>query len=387
MLLGVQMQMMIGPAVPVPAPLAFVEALQDVQVTHSEAGRSVFQITFRIGRRGPVDLDYSLVGNPLLEPRNRVVLTVVFNGVPHVLSDGIITQRTINSSTTPGQSTISITGEDISLMMDLVQVRRPHAAQDEATRVRALLGTYSALLGGMPPIVIQPTSVDVPSPSAEVPSQASTDLEYIKLLGQRFNHEFFVKPGPAPLQNTAYWGPLPPPTSVIPQRVPLSVNMGPFSNVESLNFTHDALAPFAVLDTVPGEGNRSLPLVVPARVPHGRPLAARPAVPMRTELAHGSEGGESQAGVGYARAVVRAQSRVNRSHERTLTVRGEIESVRYGSLLHPRSLVNVRGAGLSNDGQYYVREVTHTLSVGSYKQSFSLSREGTTSTTPGVAGP
>lgn len=382
MLLGIQMQMMIGPAVPVPAPFALVDALTDVQVTHSETGRSGFQITFRAGRGGIVDLDYAITQNPLLEPMNRVVLVVVFNGTPRVLSDGVITQRTINSSSEPGQSTVSITGEDISLMMDLVQVRRPHAAQDEATRVRTLLATYSAFLG-VPPMVMPPVSLDVPSPTEEVPSQASTDLAYIRLLGQRFNHEFFVTPGPLPLQNTAYWGPLPPKTAVVPQRT-LSVNMGPLSTVDSMNFTQDTLAPFGVVDTVPGPENRSTPLIVPARVPSGLPLAARPATPWRTELAQSANtrtGGESQAGVGYERALVREQSRVNKSYERAVVATGDVDAVRYGAMLEPRALVSVRGAGLTNDGLYYVKQVTHKLSIGSYKQSFSLSREGTTSTT------
>jgi hypothetical protein len=47
-------------------------------------------------------------------------------------------------------------------------------------------------------------------------------------------------------------------------------------------------------------------------------------------------------------------------------------------------LVGVRGAGFAYDGFYYVNSVTHTLSRGSYKQSFSLSRDGLISNTPVV---
>jgi hypothetical protein len=47
-------------------------------------------------------------------------------------------------------------------------------------------------------------------------------------------------------------------------------------------------------------------------------------------------------------------------------------------------LVGVRGAGFSYDGSYLVKNVTHTIRGGSYKQSFSMTREGVGTTTPRV---
>jgi len=76
-LLGIQLTLLIGPTVAVPAPPPLLEALQNVEVTHSDDGQSGFQITFEIGRSGPADLlDYALVSNPLLKAFNRVVLIV-----------------------------------------------------------------------------------------------------------------------------------------------------------------------------------------------------------------------------------------------------------------------------------------------------------------------
>ena len=62
MLLGVHLTLLIGPTVAVPAPPILSEALQNVEVTHTDEGRSGFQITFQVGRSGPLDLlDYRLV--------------------------------------------------------------------------------------------------------------------------------------------------------------------------------------------------------------------------------------------------------------------------------------------------------------------------------------
>jgi hypothetical protein len=68
----------------------------------------------------------------------------------------------------------------------------------------------------------------------------------------------------------------------------------------------------------------------------------------------------------------------------SVTASGTIDTARYGHALKARRLVGVRGAGLSYDGFYYVRGVTHTIERGSYTQQFRLSREGTVSLTPAV---
>ena len=39
---------------------------------------------------------------------------------------------------------------------------------------------------------------------------------------------------------------------------------------------------------------------------------------------------------------------------------GELDIARYGDILRARSTVFVRGAGLTNDGIYYVKSVTHS---------------------------
>jgi len=68
-----------------------------------------------------------------------------------------------------------------------------------------------------------------------------------------------------------------------------------------------------------------------------------------------------------------------------VTARGELDVLRYGTVLKPRRLVGVRGAGTAYDGLYYVKNVTHKVKAGEYKQSFELSRNGLISTVPQVA--
>ncbi len=124
-LLGVRLTLMIGPTVAVPAPPTVADALQSVEVTESDQGRSGFQLTFSTGRSGPEGLiDHALLLNPLLRPFNRVIVMIVLDVLPVVLMDGIITHQQLSPGDDPGTSTITVTGEDVSVMMDLVEKER-----------------------------------------------------------------------------------------------------------------------------------------------------------------------------------------------------------------------------------------------------------------------
>ena len=85
-----------------------------------------------------------------------------------------------------------------------------------------------------------------------------------------------------------------------------------------------------------------------------------------------------------ARARIRAQGMVDQSYDEVVTANGQLDALRYNGLLNPRGLVGLRGVGKTYDGLYYVKSVTHNISKGSYKQSFSLAREGTGTLLPFV---
>ena len=74
----------------------------------------------------------------------------------------------------------------------------------------------------------------------------------------------------------------------------------------------------------------------------------------------------------------------DKSTDEVITGSGELDTARYGRPLYPRALVGVRGAGYQYDGFYYVKNVTHSLKRGAYKQTFTITREGVGSTTPVV---
>jgi hypothetical protein len=96
------------------------------------------------------------------------------------------------------------------------------------------------------------------------------------------------------------------------------------------------------------------------------------------------QGGEGAAGLNIVQALARAQARTDASTDNVVTATGTLDALRYGRILQPRGLVGLRGAGLTYDGTYYVKSVSHSITKGEYKQRFTLTRDGTISLTPAV---
>jgi hypothetical protein len=378
MLLGVNLTLLIGPTVPVPATPDIAEALQSVSVTQNDEGRSGFQLVLQVGRAGPTDLlDYALLLNPLLRPFSRVILMVLFNAMPKVLIDGLITNQQFSPGNAPGTATLTLTGEDVSIAMDMTRKRAEWPAMSEMVIANLIIGTYAQY--GLIPMVMPPPSIDQPLPIERTPVQQGTDLEYLKTMAQRFGFVFYIEPGPAPGVNTAYWGP--PKRAGLPQRA-LTVSQGPETNVDNINFTYNGMAPTIIDDVVQDRlTNTSLPVMT--FVSLRPPLAAMPALPfqlpnVRTSLL------EQSPGLSIVEAYARAQGVTDKSVDSVVTAQGELDALRYGDVLAPRGIVGLRGAGFTHDGFYYVKSVSHAISRGQFKQRFSLTREGTGAITPVV---
>ncbi|HEY3057561.1 MAG TPA: hypothetical protein VGL99_01165 [Chloroflexota bacterium] len=371
-----RLTLLVGRTVATPAAPVVIEALDKVEVTHTDEGRSGFQLTFAAGRGGILGLmDYPLVMLPLLRPFNRVIVLLTFNGAPRVLLDGMITDHQLVPGNDPGGSTLTVTGEDVSVMMDLEEKSVEHPAQDETVIALKLIALYAQF--GLVPVVIPPKILDVPLPIERTPVQQGTDLAYLTLLAQRNGYVFYISPGPAAFTNTAYWGP--PKRLGLPQRA-LSMNMGPESNVESLTFRNKALQPTLVEGQIRDRStNQTLPIRTVAST--RTPLSAQPAWLVNQPSVHRTQLRVS--GLTAVQAFARAQGITDASTD-AVTAEGEVDGLRYGGILQTGRLVGVRGAGLAHDGFYYVKRVTHTLSQETYTQRFTLTRDGTGSLSPVV---
>jgi hypothetical protein len=372
MLKGITLTLMIGPAVPVPAPQPVMDALTSLTVT-SGKDRSGFQLTFAVSKDSLLQRVMLPAGyfDPMI---TRVIIIVTLNGMPNVLMDGIVTRQELAPSNEPGQSTLTITGEDLSVLMNVVEIKLPYPAMPDYAQVNMILLKYLAF--GIVPLVIPPYIFSVKSPTKGYDTQTSTDLDYIRKHAKRSGYVFYVEPGPLPGQSIAYFGPdirIP-----IPQPA-LNVNMDAETNVESLSFSLDGLAKKIVVMTVldPVTGTVPVPIPIPNINVFRPPLGLRPTPPSKVEFPTDAAGLSPDDAIKYGLGIS-----INSGD--AIGGQGSLDVLRYGRVLHSRQLVGVRGAGLAYDGMYYVNTVTHKIKRGEYKQSFTLSRDGLISATPKV---
>jgi hypothetical protein len=357
--------------VAVPAPQAVVDALLSAQVTTTAGQASGFQLTFALSKKSL--LSQTLLPAGYFDPKIRVILIVTMNSLPTVLMDGIITQHSVSPSNDPGQSTLTVTGEDLTLLMDLEEKKMCYPGMPAEARVAIICLSYGVY--GILPLPIPTVLMDIPNPIERIPIQTGTDLNYIKALAEEAGYVFYIEPGPAPGVSIAYWGP-----EIrigIPQPA-LSVNMDAETNVESLSFTYDGMSKKQMTIAIT-EPITKLQINIP--VPDigllRPPLAAKPALPLRKgPLESSTKWSPVQAALmGLAETAEASDS---------ISGNGQLDVLRYGHILKARQLVSVRGSGPAYDGFYFVKSVTHNIKRGEYKQSFTLGRDGLISLTPRV---
>jgi hypothetical protein len=367
--LGIRLQLLIGRKVPAPAPAAVMRALTRVEVRQDARGEGDgFQMTFALGK--DLAVEYGLLASGVLDPDRRVALGVLFGAVPDPLVNGVIYHHQVSPSAEPGRSTLTVSGRDVSVLLDLEEKHEQYRNRPDSVVVDEVLLPYAAD-GIAPPHQVTPTA-DVALELERVTRQHATDLSFLRELAERNGFVFYLEPRALGL-SSAYWGLERRPGSPQPA---LSIGLGPASNVRSLAFTHDALAPVA------SEGRFIEPVTktsvrIPPLPPPRVPFALSETQPRRTVLLRDTAGrSPSQAATAsVARALVARDA---------VAATGELDAVRYGRVLRARRPVGVRGAGVSYDGLYYVERVTHVIERGSYRQSFELSREGVGALAPVV---
>src|SRR5215813_12922564 len=348
MLKGVYITLLVGPVVPVPVPQSVLDALTSVQITNSAGSASGFQLSFTLSNKSP--------------------LQTLF------LVAGAMTNQQVSPGTKSAYSTLTVTGEDLTKVMDLVDFSGiPYPAMPPEARVALIIAKYAVF--GMIPLVIPSLFTDIPIPTDRIPTQQGTDLAYVRQLAAEAGYVFYIDPGPVPGMNIAYWGP------EIKVGVPqpaLNLDMDAHTNVKSLSFefnSSDATIPVVLIQNqltkIP------IPVPIPNLNPLQPPLGVIPApvtniLPLK-ETAKLSP--MAAIGIGLAVASLSADA---------VSGTGTLDVTRYGRVLKSKQLVGVRGVGTAYDGLYFVKSVSTSIKRGEFKQNFELTRNGLVSITPTV---
>ena len=362
---------LVGPVVAVPAPKPVVDALISAEVSVSDTGASGFQLRFTLSNNSPLQTLFLLAtGAPI--PVLRVILMATVGAIPQVLMDGIVTHHEISPDAAKGSSTVTITGEDLTALMNLIDMSGlPFPGMSPDVRVAAILAKYAAF--GIVPEVIPAFVPDVPVPTDRIPTQNGTDLAYIRQLAKEAGYVFYIEPGPLPGVSRAYWGPQ---IKIGVPQPALNINMDAWTNVESLTFRYEPQTSVLPIVFIQDETSKvNIPIPIPPVSPLNPPLGAVIPSPQTIEPLNNT------AKLTPAQAIMLGIARATETSD-VVTGEGSLDVLRYGQILNARQLVGVRGAGFAFDGLHYVQKTTHQLKLGQYKQSFTLKRNGIVSNLP-----
>ncbi|MCU0503833.1 MAG: hypothetical protein MUC51_19105 [Anaerolineae bacterium] len=374
---GIQLTLMIGPVIPVPAPRVVMDALDSVEVRTSASTPSGFTLTFQFNSKSELNTLFIIAGAQSASPVTpalRVMLVVTLNGTPQPLFDGVLTRVEVQPGGQGQPGTVTVTGEDLTKVMDTQDWSGlPFPAMPIEARVAMLCAKYAPF--GLIPVVIPALFPDVPIPVDKIPAQQGTDLAYIRQLAEQVGYVFYIEPGPVPGTNIAYFGPE---MKVGMPQPALNVDMDAHTNVDNLSFSFDPTKGVLPIVFIQNQMTRApIPIPIPNINPLQPPLGVLSTPLSNITLL------KDTARMNPMQAISRGLNEAKRSQD-SVTATGSLDVLRYGRPLRARGLVGVRGAGVAYDGLYYVSSVKSTLKRGEFKQSFDLSRNGLVSITPRI---
>ncbi len=365
MIKGIDLSVMFGPGVPVAAPRAVVDALQSVSIQENSGETpSGFDLMFALEKDSPLNTIFLLAGGAAL-PILRVALIATINGRATPLINGVVTRTELSPGSGKNPAMLKVMGRDLTATMELFDFSGiPYVAMPPFVRINLILAKY-AWLGVIPQVI--PSLEGPPLPTEKLPRHQDSDLAYIRMLAREAGYTFFMKPGPAPATSVAYWGPEVRIGEVQPA---LTIESGSPTNAEELSFTFNKDGTEIPIVFIQNQLTKApIPIPIPSAIPFHPPLGAIPPLPPKIARLRDT------ARLNPFEALVRGFAHAAQ-HSDAVSGRGRIDVVRYGRILRARSLVGVRGAGQAFDGVHYVESVTHELSRGAYKQSFTLKRNG-----------
>jgi hypothetical protein len=311
-----------------PVPQTVIDALTELQVTTTVGAQSGFQMKFTLGKQST--LMQSLLPSGFFDPRRRVIITVTVNGNASVLMDGVITKQDVTPGTVPGQGTLTVTGLDISALMDFIDLTGiPYPAMPLFAIVNLVLAKYAVF--GVVPLVIPNIIGLIQNPIERFKKQQGTDYQYVTTLARDNGHVFYIDPGPSPGQSIAYWGPEL--GAFFPTQPALSIDLDQATNAESMNFSFDGLAARQYIVTIL-EPNSKIPIPIP--IPNidilKASLSKKAPPPLKSQiLGEMSNKSATEALSIVLGALVKSADAISAS--------GQLDVVRYGHILKARPLL------------------------------------------------
>jgi hypothetical protein len=343
-----------------PLPASFVQALREIEVETAIGRASAVRLHFDLSRNAWGDLD--AVAIDIFRPLARLTIRVSMGlGLPQALINAFVRDTRLVPSNTPGASRLEVVGLD-ALGSSMTQSQKPVSWPNSPDSIiaAAIFGKHGIIPSILP---LPPTRTILDTTTV----QRCYDARFLLQLARRNSYELYIQPDPVIGTDLGHFHP--PLTAMPPQGV-LSIDFGRQTNLNSFDVANDMARPTTVswMTTDPrtrapipalGLVSTELPMgLQPTLSRYSSPPVERPAA---TDAANPTE------------AMSQAMARATET-SRAITASGEVDGLKFNRPLRCGLPVTVRGAGRQNSGEYYVRSVTHHITVDDYSQRFTAWR-------------
>jgi phage protein D len=342
-----------------PASPEVLDAIQQIEVEDHAYMADMLRMRIAIGVKDGCGNWNVLDDDVFSRLANVKLIMTIGSGPSEMLISAYVIEMNASISNQPGQSVLDIIAMDPTVLMNLEVKVRPWPNMADSNIATSIFGEY-----GFIPIVdqTQPSRDEVNVTTI----QRDTDMKFLTELAARNGYEVYVEVNP---QTGITEGHFHSPNLEQTRQEVLSVNMGEYTNVNSLNPRYDMLRPTKA-KTIGIDVETQSDQEARIENQSQEVLGTRDSLSgdrIRSVLL--SQSGLYQTGElqNYAQAIADQSSWA-------ITADGELNTVAYGGVLRAKRPVEVRGAGQQFSGTYYVERVHHVISGDSYRQSFTLRR-------------
>jgi phage protein D len=293
----------------------------------------------------------------LFVPWKKLVVEAHFADHQEEVMRGYIRETNAQHPADGERSTVSVTAQDESMLLDRAHVRRVWSTADDQMSDGQIAGQIA-------------DDANLDSETDDGLSNASlnqdgTAADFLRRRAQANGFELYFRAG------KLYFHAIRLETEAQPT---MMVHAGPATNCLSFSARYDGHKP----DRVRVERAADTGTDVEAQVfePNLTLLGTTAADSASRGLDPFEWAMTQPAGATRAEADARAQAAAN-DNAWKIEATGELDGALYGHVLLTHATVEVDGVGDTHGGRYYVDDVTHTFSSDGYRQSFKLLRNAT----------
>ena len=353
----------------------FDSSLLDVEIEENVDMPGAFRLSLPV--KVSADGDYDTPSDPRFGPMSNIAVTAqAADGQAHCLIDGYVLAQEVHLDAAAAASTVRISGQDSSWLMNMSEKVREWADVTDAAAANSIFGDY-----GFTP---DPRNFDEDSAAhtADTASlmQRASDAQFLRELARRSGKFFRVFCTDTPGVRT---GAFVAPSVDGDPAVTLTLNPSDEANVGPLGVSWDIMRPTSVTaqqllftdsSGEPSGGETSDSGIADLDSSGLSEFAQQPVSALLATPAVDSGTLEQR-----ARSVVREAGWFVRCE-------GSTDTGRLGAILRAGTIAEVEAAGSLHSGKYLVWSVRHHITAGTHEMKFVLMRNAVGGAVPALGG-